>query len=343
MSSKPGTAGGSRIGLLGCQTFGGVNMEISLRPWLTTGVALIGAGAIALAPIQPITASPLMAPTAVVAPTVHTTAFEIPYILTLPVVRQSIANDIYLWAVLLNGWGQAGVGALHTLDAIPPTVVTITQQLLQLDFVGAFNTLSSAITAGVIAVGQPLLDSLIERRQTTLAIQTALQAAVPEAFFTVVNSVLAASNTVVTSAIVGTQDLVRAIATLDLSNIVDAAVAGTKGFVTALGQGAGDIVTGVETAQKTLVTALATRAPTGSAAAAKQVGAVPDLSAKTVTLSVTAPKTGGQAKSAPAAAPGTSGAGVAATTKRAAHHNTGHAKAAGNTASSRTSAGQGSK
>jgi hypothetical protein len=336
-------------------------MEISLRPWLTTGVALIGAGAIALAPIQPITASPLMAPAAVVAPTVHTTAFEIPYILTLPVVRQSIKNDIYLWAVLLNGWAEAGVGALETLGSIPQTAATVTQQLLQLDFVGAFNTLSSAITAGVVAVGQPLLDSLITRRQTTLAIQTALQAAVPEAFFTVVNSVLAASNTVVTSAIVGTQDLVAAIATFDLSNIVNAAVDGTKGFVTALGQGAGDIVAGIETAQMTLVTALATRAPVAAAGpAAKSVNAVPDLGKKTVAVSVDAAtepaepgraesgsaagKTTGKAKVTRAAAPkSTSGAGVTESTRRAAHHRTGQSKTPGSADSSSASAESGSK
>jgi hypothetical protein len=308
-------------------------METSLRPWRTTCIALVGAGAIAMAPINPtnpITASPAPVPTAISAPALHTTAFEIPYILTLPVLRQSIRNDFYYWGVLLNGFAEAGAGALQTLGSIPETIATFTQQVLALDFVGAFDTLGSAITDGVVAIGQPLLDSLIERRQTTLAIQTALQAAGPEAFFAVVNSVLSAGNTVVTSAIVGTQNLVQAISTLDLSNIVDAAVDGTKGFVTALGQGAGDIVTGVESAQKTLVTALATRAPTGSAATAKSANAVPDLGAKTVTLSVTAPRS---------AAPGSpSGAGVAQATKRAAHHNAGHAKASGKAAPARSAA-----
>jgi hypothetical protein len=303
-------------------------MEMSLRPWLTTGIALVGAGAIAMAPITPITVSPVTAPVAVVAPAVHTTAFEIPYILTLPVLRQSIRNDIFLWAVLLNGWAEAGAGAVQTLGSIPETVVTFTQQVLQLDFVGAFDTLSSAIRDGVVAVGGPIVDSLITRRQTTLAIQTALQSAAPEAFFTVLNSALAAGNTVITSAIVGTQNLVAAIATLNLGNIVDAAVDGTRGFVTALGQGAGEIVTGIETAQKTLVTALATRPDAAAAAPAKSLGAVPVLDTKTVTLSVEAPTTGGPAKATRATAPkSASGAGVAKTTKRA-HHNTAQAKAA---------------
>ena len=120
-------------------------------------------------------------------------------------------------------------------------------------------------------------------------------------------------------AVIVTQNLVAAVATLNLGNIVDAAVDGTKGFVTALGQGAGDIVTGIETAQKTLVTALATRPAAAAAAPAKSLGAVPDLDTKTVTLSTTATR---------ATAPkSTSGAGVAKATKRA-HHDNADAKAA---------------
>ncbi|MCV7225995.1 hypothetical protein [Mycolicibacterium komossense] len=268
-------------------------MEISLRPWLTTGVALVGAGAIAMAPVNPITATPTMAVPAISAPAVHTTAFELPYILTLPIVRQDIRNRIDYWVIYLNGLGQAGVGAFDTLVSIPQTAVTITQQLLQLDFVGALNTFSTAVRDGVVAVGQPLLNSLIERNQMALVIQTALQAAAPAAFFSVVNGVLAAGNALTTSVIVGTQDLVNAFLTLNLSNIVNAAIDGTAGFVQALGQGASDIVTGIESAQHLISDALASR-PTSSAAA------VPDLTKATVALNVdsTGPSQGTSTKSA---------------------------------------------
>ncbi len=328
-------------------------MEISLRPWLTTGVALVGAGAIAMAPISPLTAAPTVTIPAISAAqtvAVHTTAFELPYILTLPVLRQYIVNQIDYWAIYLSGFAESGIGLLQSIAAIPQTLVTITQQLLQLDFVGAFDTFSTAVTNAVIAVGQPVLDSLIERRQKYLAVQTAMQAAVPQAFFSVLNGVLAASNGVINSVIIGSQDLVGAILTLNLGNIVNAAIDGTVGFVQAVGAGAGDIVTGIEAAQLALTTALqATPAPVAEAAP-PSVSAVPDLTKNTVALTVDAPTKSANSSAAatatesdaPAvAAPDTdttaseppavepkakrsgakssSGAGAAAASKRAAH------------------------
>jgi hypothetical protein len=263
--------------------------------------------------------------------------------------------------VYLGGFAEAGVGLVDTIAAIPETVVTIAQQLVNLDFVGAFNTFGTAVTDAVIAVGQPLLDSWIWRRQKVLAVETAMQAAVPQAFFAVVNGALAAANGVTTSVIVGTQDLVNAILTLNLPNIVNAAIDGTKGFAVALGQGAGDIVTGIESAQKFIADALATNPPAGAAApAAELVNAAPNLGKKTVTLSVDTPtdtaapgqaesgsatgKTTGKAKVTRAATPkSTSGAGVAETTKRAAHHKTGQSTKPGNADSSSAAAGSGSK
>ncbi|CAN5512961.1 hypothetical protein BH09ACT8_BH09ACT8_17210 [soil metagenome] len=271
-------------------------MEISLRPWLTTGVALVGAGAIAMAPINPITATPMMTAPAAVSTTVHAAAFELPYILTLPIVRQDILNRIDYWVIYLNGLAQAGAGAFDTLVALPQTAITITQQLLQLDFVGAFDTFTTAVRDGVIAVGQPLLDSLIQRNQMALVIQTALQSAGPAAFFSVVNGVLAAGSGVTTSVIEGTQNLVNAFLTFNLSNIVNAAIDGTQGFVQALGAGAGDIVTGIEGAQHLISDALAQRPTTEVATAA---AAMPDLTTKTVTLTVDPPNS-------PKAAPTTS-------------------------------------
>ncbi|CAN5766077.1 hypothetical protein BH09ACT7_BH09ACT7_34890 [soil metagenome] len=275
-------------------------MQTSLRPWLTTGVALASVGVIAASSITPTPPALMAAVPTISAPTVHTTAFELPYILTLPIVRQYVANTIESWVVYLGGFAQAGVGLVESLAAIPQTLVTITQQLLSLDFVGAFNTLSAAIRDSVIAVGQPLLDSWIERRQKVLAVQTALQAAVPEAFISVVNGTLAAANGVTTSVIAGTQNLVAAILSLDLSNIVDATIDGTKNFVVSLAQGAGDIVGGIEGAQLLIATALATPAP--STAKTPAVTAVPDLGTdKVVTLAV-APDSEGADTSEPAEA-----------------------------------------
>ncbi|MDF2827850.1 MAG: hypothetical protein K0R01_1133, partial [Mycobacterium sp.] len=135
-----------------------------MRPWFTTGVALVGVGAIALAPISPVAPQALSVQAraaAVAASTqVELTAFEVPYILTLPIVRQQIRNWAANWAVYLAGLGKAGVGAVDSLLAIPGVTVEVIQEVLALNFVGAFDTITTAIRDSVVAVGQPLLDSL---------------------------------------------------------------------------------------------------------------------------------------------------------------------------------------
>jgi hypothetical protein len=180
-------------------------MEVSLRPWFTTGVAIVGAGAIAMAPISPITQSSRASDMrAAISSEVQLTAFEIPYILTLPVVRQSIRNWAENWAVYLAGLAKSGVGLAESLRAIPGVTVEIIQEVLALDFVGAFDTFTAAVRDSVVAVGQPLLDSLIWRNQKYYAVQTALEAAVPRAFIDVANGFLEAGNVVTTSLIQGT-------------------------------------------------------------------------------------------------------------------------------------------
>lgn len=240
-------------------------MEASLRPWFTTGVALVGATTIAMAPLAPITASSptvnVRAATAAVSSEVDLTAFELPYILTLPIVRQAVINWAENWAVYLAGLAKAGVGLGQSVLAIPGVTVEIIQEVLALDFVGAFDTFATAVRDSVVAVGQPLLDSLIWRNQKALAVQTALQAAVPQALIDSINGFLVAGNGVITSLIVGTQDLVAAILTLNLGNIIDAAVNGTRNFIVALGAGAEAIVDGIEAAQLGIATALATPPP----------------------------------------------------------------------------------
>lgn len=237
----------------------------SIRPWFTTGIALVGASAIAMAPITPIAPSSptvaVRAATAAIASDVHLTALDLPYILTLPIVRQQIRNWAENWAVYLAGLGQAGVGLVQSLASIPGVTVEAIQQVLALDFVGAFDTVTTAIRDSVIAVGQPLLDSVIWRNQKAAAVQTALYAATPLAFISVVNGFLQAGNIVTTSLITGTQDFVAAVLTLNLGNIANAALDGTRNFIASLGEGAGAIVAGIEAAQKGIADALATPPP----------------------------------------------------------------------------------
>jgi hypothetical protein len=233
---------------------------------------VVGATAIAMAPITPINPLTVSSPAvdvraaAAISTEFELTALDVPYILTLPIVRQYIVNWAENWAVYLAGLAKSGVGLAESLLAIPGVTVEIVQEMLALDFVGAFDTFTSAVRDSVIAVGQPLLDSLIWRNQKFYAVQTALQAAVPQAFIDITNGFLTAANGVTTSVIVGTQNLVAAILTLNLSAIVDAVVDGTTNFFVALGAGAGAIVDGIEAAQLGIATALATDPPATTAA-----------------------------------------------------------------------------
>ncbi|GAB7068608.1 hypothetical protein H7J06_29810 [Mycobacterium hodleri] len=282
-------------------------MDVSVRPWFTTGVALVGAGAIALTPISPMApvrpVADVAQVSAAVARDVHLTALDWPYILSLPIVRQNILNTIENWAVYLGGFAKAGVGLTQSLLAIPGVTVEAIQQVLALDFVGAFDTVTTAIRDSVIAVGQPLLDSIIWRNQRAALVQAALSQAVPLAYLSVANGFLTAANGVTTAAIVGVQDFVAAVLTLNLSNIVNAALDGTRNFVVSLGAGAGAIVDGIEAAQFGIATALATTPPPPPAFAVSDVSTMSTFSAdNTLTLSRSARSAGAEVV-APAVTP----------------------------------------
>ncbi|CRZ18390.1 hypothetical protein [Mycolicibacterium neworleansense] len=237
-------------------------MDVAVRPWLTTGVALVGATAVAMSPATPSWQAPAVQVTApTVTSPVQLTDVEWPYILSLPIVRQSIRNWAENWAVYLAGLAQAGIGLGQSVLAIPGVTVEIIQQIFDLNFVGAFDTFTQAVRDAVVAVGQPLLDSAIWRNQKYLVVEAALSAAWPQAVIDVANGLLDAGSGVATSFIVGTQNLVAAVLTFDLSNIVDAAVDGTRNFLISLGDGARSIVDGIEAAQLGITTALATAPP----------------------------------------------------------------------------------
>ncbi|MET4428640.1 hypothetical protein [Mycolicibacterium sp. 624] len=240
-------------------------MEASIRPWFATGVALVGAGAIAMTPISPIPttspASEVRAATAAISSQFDLTAVEWPYILSLPIVRQQIRNWGANWAVYLAGLGKAGVGVVDSLLAIPGVTVEIIQEIFALNLVGAFDTFATAVRDSVVAIGQPLLDSVIWRNQKYLVVQAALESAVPRAWIDLANGFLAAGNVVTTSLIQGTQDFVAAVLTFNLGNIIDATLEGTKNFFVALGDGAGSIIAGIEAAQRGISAALATPPP----------------------------------------------------------------------------------
>ncbi|WP_157516975.1 hypothetical protein [Mycobacterium sp. MS1601] len=114
-------------------------MDVAARSWLATGVAFVGAGAVAFAPITPSNPVPelrVTTPIAVSAPPVELAAVDWPYILSLPIVRQMVVNWAENWVVYLGGFAQAGIGLAESLIAIPGVTVEIIEQLVALDFVG---------------------------------------------------------------------------------------------------------------------------------------------------------------------------------------------------------------
>lgn len=72
---------------------------------------------------------------------------------------------------------------------IPSTLATVTQEVRSGDLLGALTTIETAVVGSVVAVGEPTLAAIIERRQRFLAVRSAWQVAVPQAFFSVVGGV----------------------------------------------------------------------------------------------------------------------------------------------------------
>lgn len=276
-------------------------MEASVRPWFTTGVAFVGAGAIALTPIAP-TPTPLaekvhaatssVASVATVASDFRLAALDIPYLLTLPIVRQYVSNVVESWTVLFGGFAQAGVGFAQSLLAVPGVTAQIVQQVVALDFVGALNTFAQAARDSIVAVGQPLLESWIWRAQKTLVVQAAMQAAVPVALISVANGFLLAGGGIATALIESTQSFIAAVLTLDPANIVNAAIVGTQNVVAALGAGAGSVVSGIEGAQQAIATALATEPPFSVSSVAGLAGSSVSSTALRIASTVASPEAG---------------------------------------------------
>ncbi|MBI3215557.1 MAG: hypothetical protein HYZ38_17175 [Mycobacterium sp.] len=216
-----------------------------------TGIALVTTGAIAVAPIS---APPTLYEVPKVSTTVELSA--IPYVLTLPVLRQYIENQLFYFGTWLGGWAQAGIGTVETILAVPENIVTITKQVLALDLGGAFDTFVAAVVDGVEAIGGPLLEGAITQNQKYLAVQSAMWTAIPQALISAGSGLFEGAGLVAQSVIAAAEVVLKAILPLNLSNFVDALVQGAKLVVDGLAAGGAAVVDGIETAQKTIVTAL---------------------------------------------------------------------------------------
>ena len=277
-------------------------MSAAIRPWISSGVALVGAGVIAMTPVAPLPAAPL--PTFQIS-AVHLPAVQLPRVeltasiadlLTFPALRQFILNRINDLVTLGVGLAQSGAALQQSIAQIPQTLVTVTQQVLSGDLLGALTTIETALVGSIVAVVEPTLNAIIQRRQRSLAVSSALQVAVPTAFFQFVGGLGAGLDEVTRAVITAGQDLVQAVLSLNLGNIVDAVVNGTGLVLGSFVTGAQHVIDGTAAAQQTIATAFAADPPAAmastlsAAVASPNAATAPDLGHRFATLSVADPK-----------------------------------------------------
>jgi hypothetical protein len=277
-------------------------MHAAVRPWVTTGVALVSGAVIAVTPVAP--PPPALTPQAHI-PEVHLPAVQlsasIADIFTFPAFRQYILNQINDLVTLGVGLGGSAAGLGQSIALIPETLRTVTQQVLSGDLLGALTTIEVALVGSIVAIGEPTLDAIIQRRQRILAVQQALQVAVPQAFFDVVGGVGLGLDEVARAFIVAGQGLVDAVLSLNLGNIVDSLVNGTALVLGSFVTGGQHVVDGIVSAQQVIATALAAQPAPASATAfstkvaSAEVTDVPDLSRKTSMVAVDPPTDAGDA------------------------------------------------
>jgi hypothetical protein len=272
-------------------------------PTLTTRLSLptailVAAGAVAFTPVvAPPPALTAVAPTvahSVVMPEFQLTA-SVAEILELPILKQYIKNQITDLAVFGVGWAKAGEGLGKSIRALPEAIVTATKQLLAGDLLGALTTIEKGIVATVTLVGGPLLASRIERNQRTLAVEEAMQAALPAALIGLGTGIFAGFDDVARSVIIAGQNLVDSLLPINIGNVINALVDGVKLIAQGIGEGAGKITDGIVFFQQTIAEALKAQ-PSGvpgastalTSASALSVASVPNTADKTVVTLKTA-------------------------------------------------------
>jgi hypothetical protein len=213
-----------------------------------------------------VTAAPPPVLAALPAPVIHSVQMPdiqltatIADILQFPAFKQWVANQITDFVTIGAGLAKAGQGVGQTISAIPGLVVTVAQQVLARDFLGALGTIEAGVIGAVTVIGGPILVSMIARDQRALAVDQALVQAVPVALIGLGTGLLGGFNAVATSAIIATQNVVAALLPINIGNLVTAVVDGVKLVVQGLNTGAGNVIDGIAFAQNTIAKALATQ------------------------------------------------------------------------------------
>ena len=272
---------------------------LTARLSLPTAAAVMAAGVIVASPPPPVLrALPAPVVHSVQMPDIQLTA-TIADILEFPAFRQWVKNQVDDALTIGVGLAKAGQGVGQTISAIPGLVVTVAQQILARDLVGALGTVEAGVIGAVTVIGGPILVSVIERNQRQLAVQQALQAAVPAALIGLGAGLLGGFNDVATSAIIAGQNVGAALLPINLGNLAKAITDGVKLVIQGLNTGAGKVIDGIAFAQNTIANALATQpapiaATTPTPASGVEATAIPKITATkvkpTVKLAPTAAK-----------------------------------------------------
>ncbi|WP_131722512.1 hypothetical protein [Mycolicibacterium conceptionense] len=228
----------------------GEAMQVAARPYFTAGVALLGAGVIAISPVAP--PMPDIAIPAISSAQVNLSAATDPITAylelfgttfdnvlaavgteladTAPVLRQIIANQITTATALGEGLQGAAEGLANVLDpsnpyGIPAQLQLAFEDLVAGDINGAVSNAWSALLSPVLNVGLPLLEPL------TAAIRQPIQNLLnvvdtPLAIlYPVLGALSVAYGTVIATGNVG-QDIVDSIKAGDILGTVNTLVSG---------------------------------------------------------------------------------------------------------------------
>jgi hypothetical protein len=235
------------------------------NPLFMPGIALAAAGAVAISPITPVPAP--VPNVAVSAP--HARGVQLPVelsasvtdLLTLPIIRQWLVNQIDDIATLAVGLSASGAAIGAELVALPGTLVDITQLILGGHFEDALDAIIDNIVHAVDVIGSPTLGAIILRRDRNLEVALNFQTAVPAAVVGFSRWAVEAIDDVLTSWITGGRTITAPLFDGDFGNIVPAIGDTINVVIQGLRDGAQDLVEGTYYLQQTIAVAMGADPP----------------------------------------------------------------------------------
>lgn len=219
-------------------------MHTAIRPYATAGVALLGAGAIAIAPISPISGpihdvtqgissarvdlvalvDPITAYTNLVTHTVASLTGLADEVAAnpLPILRAMLANDLGNAQILGTALTQAGASLTDQLTALPEALQTAVTQLRDGQVSDAIAGLFGTGVGLLIAPGLPLIGAVGTVVQNMVAnYNDVIQNAFPLVLASVALSPLYPINATVSAFAALAQNVVDSVSTRDFKSVVE--------------------------------------------------------------------------------------------------------------------------